>query len=290
VSGIVVGVDESDGAARALAWAAREGRLHRWRVTALLAWGYVDKHHEDDDTFDPHYGQRNAVATLDAFVEKALGPSAAAAIDRLAVCDLAAGALLDASSGADLLVVGARGLGGFRGLLLGSVSQHCLHHTTCPIAIVRHDGDSSAGETTGRIVVGVDGSQVSQRALQWAVDEARRWQASLEVVHVWHMPYVGEFPYVGARFNPATLEETAQRVLDEMVVRVDTTGLPRPVDRILVCGGAASVLLESAKGADLVVVGSRGLGGFAGLLLGSVSHHVAHHATCPVVIVPPVDA
>jgi nucleotide-binding universal stress UspA family protein len=142
----------------------------------------------------------------------------------------------------------------------------------------------------GRIVVGVDGSQVSQRALQWAVDEARLWQASLEVVHVWHMPYVGEFPYVGAGFNPATLEETAQRVLDEMVVRVDTTGLPRPVDRILVCGNAASVLLESAKGADLVVVGSRGLGGFAGLLLGSVSHHVAHHATCPVVIVPPVDA
>jgi nucleotide-binding universal stress UspA family protein len=62
------------------------------------------------------------------------------------------------------------------------------------------------------------------------------------------------------------------------------------VDRILVCGSAASVLLETAKGADLVVVGSRGLGGFAGLLLGSVSHHVAHHATCPVVIVPPVDA
>ena len=135
-----------------------------------------------------------------------------------------------------------------------------------------------------RIVVGIDGSDTARHALRWAVEEARLRAASLEVIHAWHIPYVGGYPYM---LDPTTFEDDARATLDAAFDGIDTTGLAQPVDRILTSGGAASAILEAAKGADLVVMGSRGLGGFSGLLLGSVSHQVAHHATCPVVIVPP---
>lgn len=143
--------------------------------------------------------------------------------------------------------------------------------------------------TVERIIVGVDGSETSRRALRWAVEEARLRQASLEVVLAWHPPYVGGYPYTGTLIDPTVFEDAARQTLDEVVDGVDTSGLPQPVERVQCLGDAASAILETAKGADLVVLGSRGLGGFTGLLLGSVSHHVAHHATCPVVIVPPGD-
>lgn len=140
-----------------------------------------------------------------------------------------------------------------------------------------------------RIVVGIDGSEAARRALQWAAAEARLRRASLEVVHAWAMPAVIAFPYTSANFDPTPIEQSARATLDAAVDALDTSGLAQPVERILVNGGAASAVLEAAKGADLVVVGSRGLGGFSGLLLGSVSHQVAHHAGCPVVVVPAED-
>jgi nucleotide-binding universal stress UspA family protein len=138
-----------------------------------------------------------------------------------------------------------------------------------------------------RIVVGIDGSEAARHALAWAVEEARLRKASLAVVHAWHMPWVGGYPYTTATFDPTELENWARRTVEAAIDSVDTSGLAHPIERVLSTSGAASAVLEAAKGADLLVVGSRGLGGFSGLLLGSVSHHVAHHASCPVVIVPP---
>lgn len=137
-----------------------------------------------------------------------------------------------------------------------------------------------------RIVVGIDGSDTSRRALRWALDEGRLRQAAVEVVHTWDAPYIA-YPYSVPVFDPETYEKAAKQVLDTAVEAEDTSGLPVPVERIVTPGGAASAILEAAKGAELVVVGSRGLGGFKGLLLGSVSHQVTHHAPCPVVVVPP---
>lgn len=288
MTGIVVGVDGSESAAQALAWAAEEAELHDWPLTALMAWGLLDQHHADvGERFDPHYGKDAALAALDVYIEQALGSSQAAKVERRVVCDLPAPGLLGSATDASLLVVGARGLGGFRGLLLGSVSQHCLHHATRPIAIVRHTDAPAEGAATERIVVGIDGSDTARHALRWAAEEARLRQAQLEVVHAWHIPYVGGYPYTAAAFDPATFENAARATLDAALDGIDTTGLTQPVVRTLTSGGAASAMLEAAKGAGLVVMGSRGLGGFSSLVLGSVSHQVVHHASCPVVIVPP---
>lgn len=105
-------------------------------------------------------------------------------------------------------------------------------------------------------------------------------------MHAWQ-PTIGSYPYgiVGA-FDPAELEVAAKEELESILRSIDGTGSPVPLHATLRCGTPASVLLEESKGAALVVVGSRGRGGFGGLLLGSVSQQVVHHATCPVVVVP----
>jgi nucleotide-binding universal stress UspA family protein len=136
-----------------------------------------------------------------------------------------------------------------------------------------------------RIVVGIDGSETSRAALRWAMDEARQRKAAVEVVHAWHQPFAGGYAYMG-EIDLSTFEEDARRVLDAAVDEVDTTGVPS-VEPILVADPPTQALLDAAKGASLLVVGTRGRGGFAGLLLGSVGQQVVHHAACPVVVVPP---
>jgi nucleotide-binding universal stress UspA family protein len=136
-----------------------------------------------------------------------------------------------------------------------------------------------------RIVVGVDGSQASLRALRWALDEARRRGATLEVVHAWHVPNAGAYLDFIGYLDVAAFEDDARRVVDQALTAENVAGLSW-VEPIIVQDSAARALLDIAKGADLVVVGSRGRGGFTGLLLGSVSQQVAHHTPCPVVIVP----
>ena len=138
-----------------------------------------------------------------------------------------------------------------------------------------------------RIVVGVDGSESAQEALRWAVAEARVRNATVEAVYAWHQPFATGYAEMGELYGLEHFEKEAQEALDAAVDAVDASGIPA-IERRLVTGGAANALVEEAKGASLLVVGSRGRGGFTGLLLGSVSQQAAHHATCPVVIIPPV--
>jgi nucleotide-binding universal stress UspA family protein len=136
-----------------------------------------------------------------------------------------------------------------------------------------------------RIVVGVDGSEGSRRALEWAVDEARLRSATVEALMAWHEPLVGEAVVATVGYDPELLEDATRAALGEVVDAVDASGLAAPIERVVARGGAAAALLKRAEGADLVVVGSRGHGGFLELVLGSVSHQVANHAPCPAVIV-----
>lgn len=285
VGSIVVGVDESLGAAEALRWAAREGARRDWTVTAVLCWGYLDQHHgTTPHAFEPAYTAAHANAALREIVARVLG-EAAPPVERRTVNDLAARGLLEASADADLLVVGARGLGRFGELVLGSVSQQCVHHASIPVAIVRENA-SRPRVGPQRIVVGVDGSETSQRALDWALEAGRVRKASVEVVHAWDVPAFGlppdAIPY-------PQLEDAGRSVVEHALEQADIRGVVT-IRRVVTRGPASVVLVGLAGDADLVVVGSRGLGGFKGLLLGSVSHRVTHHAPCPVVVIPHVEA
>lgn len=284
MTGIVVGVDGSDGAARALAWAVEECRLRESRVTAVMAWGWLSEYHDIvGDQFEPGYLEGIAADALAAYIDDALGPSSAETVDARTVNAGATRALLDASVGAALLVVGARGLGGFRGLLLGSVSQQCLHHASCPVAVVRDCG--AADGSSPRVVVGVDGSESGMEALAWAAREAVLRQAKLDVVHAWQLPAIAIYPYPGSGFDPTLMEQAARATLDAAIAGLSADGMPPELNGMLVHGDAASAIVEAARDADLVVVGSRGLGQFSGLLLGAVGDRVTRHAPCPVVVV-----
>jgi nucleotide-binding universal stress UspA family protein len=132
------------------------------------------------------------------------------------------------------------------------------------------------------IVVGTDGSKEARRALEWALAEARVRQEKLLVVHAWHIPYAIGLP-VGPSIGLADLELLAEKMLDDELAEVDTTGVEVIAEALP--GPPAMALVEASKSAGLLVIGQRGLGGFSGLLLGSVSYQVVTHAHCPVVIV-----
>jgi nucleotide-binding universal stress UspA family protein len=138
-----------------------------------------------------------------------------------------------------------------------------------------------------RIVVGIDGSDHSKKALRWALDEAQLRGASLEVVFAWMLPvYATGYGFApGDLIDPKILGDGAAEQLDQAVTEVAGAMTDLKISRKTVEGMAAQVLVEEAEGADLLVVGSRGHGGFAGLLLGSVSQQCAQHASCPVVII-----
>ncbi len=138
----------------------------------------------------------------------------------------------------------------------------------------------------GRIVVGLDSSEESIRALRWALEEARLRDAELHLVHAYPTPELVALPAVVTLPSDDELRAAADEVLDQQLAKVGGAG-EVSVTRTVRSGGAASVLCEAAKGAELLVVGARGLGGFRGLLLGSVTHQVVAHSPCPVVVTVP---
>jgi nucleotide-binding universal stress UspA family protein len=142
------------------------------------------------------------------------------------------------------------------------------------------------------IVVGIDGSDGSKHALAWAAKEARLRNASVTLVEAWQLPvaaYGGMgWSGIGTELLEDLRKEAEQR-LDELCTEFSAELEGLTVERKVVESAAAQALVEAADGADLLVVGTRGHGGFAGLLLGSVSQQCAHHSPCPVVIIPPVQ-
>ena len=282
MSTIVVGVDESPGAASALRGAVTEGQVRGWPVRAVLAWSYLEQHHGPGRTaeFDPAYGEPQAMTALNEIVEHVVGPATAEKVERHLVNDHAGRGLVELAGEDDLLVVGARGLGAIRSMVLGSVSMYCLNHARCPVTIVR--AESNTRPATDRIVVGVDGSAAAAKALEWALAEARARNATLEVVHAWNLPAIA-VPYVP---DTTAIEAAAAQLIDETLRAANVSEDDPNVVRTLLPGAPAAVLVELGEHADLVVVGSRGLGGFKGLLLGSVGQQVATHAPCPAVVVP----
>jgi nucleotide-binding universal stress UspA family protein len=282
---IVVGVDESDGAADALRWAAQEAEPDDAELTAVMVWGWFDQHHLlDASKWDPEYGEGEAHAALGRYVELALGADALERVDIKVVADLPAPGLVEAARGADLLVVGARGLGGFRGLLLGSVSQQILHRAPMPVAIVR---DAAVDIDPRRVVAAVDGSPTSVDAARWAAADARRRGARLDVVHAWQLPYLGYSPVTAALFDEDVLEMDVQATLRAVVEQIDTERIE--VNPIALRRPTVAGIVEVARGASVLVLGTRGQGALQRTVFGSVATQVSYHAPCPLVVVPPAQ-
>jgi nucleotide-binding universal stress UspA family protein len=139
-----------------------------------------------------------------------------------------------------------------------------------------------------KIVAGIDGSDASKDALRWAVDEAKLRGADVIAVHAWQVPppvpSLGPAPGVEVVEIIPQLEEAAETLVQSVVAEVVGDGSDVKVEAVATEGPAGNVLIEAAKGAEMLVVGSRGHGGFVALLLGSVSQQVAAHAQCPVLI------
>jgi nucleotide-binding universal stress UspA family protein len=137
------------------------------------------------------------------------------------------------------------------------------------------------------IVVGVDGSEASLDALRFAIKEARLHGAEVKAVNAWHIPpVVYEAGWAPVSVDLTVYPKEAQALLEKCVQDADAAGSGVEVKMVVREGQPAKIICEEAGGAELLVVGSRGLGGFRGLVLGSVSQQCAHHAPCPVVIVP----
>lgn len=277
---IVVGVDGSDAAAAALAWSVRLARDTGARVEVItvaadmpLAGPFAEWSMGEDAMELGLKAQRHTLervehegVEVDAFIQD--GQPAAV--------------LLGSAKDADLLVIGTHGHGAIESTLLGSVSRQVATHANGPTVLVAEDPGRIQ-----RMVVGVDGSEEALHALRWAVDLARLVGAEIEVVTAYHYTPVG----VGSPWVPPVtvvsehdMRKVAADVVDDAVRRADAADVV--VERTVCEGAAAQRLQDRAQDADLLVVGSRGHGGFAGLLLGSVSRKCLVHPTGPVVIVP----
>ncbi len=133
-----------------------------------------------------------------------------------------------------------------------------------------------------KIIVGVDGSLSSNAALEWAAQEAEIRDSALELIHAWNYPNLGYGGYVAVLED---FEKDAGALLDEVVTATQTAHPKLKLVSSLLQGPTAQIIMDRAKEADMVVVGSRGRGGFSGLLLGSVGQQLVHHSPAPVVII-----
>lgn len=289
---VVVGFDGSDASLRALWWADEEADRRAATLRVVHAW-------TAPAASWPYMANLGHLGTPDAErdAERVLGEAADALLRRRggegpevtyeAAEGRPAGNLLDASRRADLLVVGTRGRGGPTRALVGSVAAACLRHATVTTVVTGPDANENHD---GPVVVGVDGSAGSAAALRWAADDALRRGTALVVAHAWDLPIELE-----ARGSALDLADTRRQVaasaasfVAEHVAEVlgDLDTLDLDVEAIAVEGDPVQRLWRTAEDAALLVVGSRGLGGFRGLILGSVSRASASGAPCPVAVVP----
>ncbi len=186
--------------------------------------------------------------------------------------------MVDLSKDADMIVVGSHGHGAFSRALLGSVSTGLVHHAHCPVAVI-HD-DAPAVPADAPVLVGVDASPASLSAIEIAFDEASRRGVDLVALHAWRDVTMLEMPGLDAE----AMEEQAREALAERLAGFQEGYPDVTVRRVVVCDQPARQLVEHAKGAQLVVVGSHGRGGFVGMLLGSVSSAVLHATKSPTIV------
>jgi nucleotide-binding universal stress UspA family protein len=271
----VVGVDGSDDSALALRWAAAAANAAGVPVRAVQSWIHpraailpiapvpVSAEQMDAQTHE----------AITAIVTDTLESTDAVTITVLRGSP--AGALLGTVSPDSVLVLGSRGLGGFTGLLLGSVSQECVEYASCPVVVVRTDRTVGEGDV---ILVGKDGSDGAKRALAWAHTVATATGARLRAVHAWRATVSERPPRISERLRSRAADAVQgwTQELDDEIETDEMEGDPR------------DVLVTAAERYDpaLTVVGRRGAGGLRSMRLGSTANHLVRHSTTNIAVVP----
>ncbi|MGD6740735.1 universal stress protein [Streptomyces sp. BH106] len=281
---VLVGADGSESSLEAVSVAAREARERGLglRIVHAFVW--------------PHMRAAGLAAAAQALREQAdTVVTTAVEHARAAEPDLAdvegevvtgeALTVLTArSKEADLVVVGSRGLGAFTGLLIGSVAVYLAAHAECPVLVVRGRADAD-----GLIAVAVDSSGDARAAVEAAFGEAERRGTGLLALHVWNT-WSAEGPDHHGALSPlvsniSELRKQAGQTLTDALAPGLAAHPHISVERRLLEGRVRPVLIEASKEARMIVVGARGRGGFKGLIMGSVSQALLHHADCPVLVV-----
>ncbi|MEO6510251.1 MAG: universal stress protein [Nocardioides sp.] len=284
---IVVGIDRSANSNAALDWAIVEASnrklpLHLFSAGIRQIPG-GESMYEDPDV--AALVRLEAIASADAVLETAVAHARAVSphlvVTRESEVDRAAGGLVKLSSSADTIVLGRSSHGPLIGSVLGSVALQVTLHAQCPVVVV-HEANDHSSDAQG-VVVGVDGSAGSQVALGYAFEQASLRGVRLEVVHAWWTTVPSGLTEL-IRSDQVTRQ---RQTLSEALMGWSEKYPDVEVQQSLPMGPTVLVLTEAAKTAELLVVGSRGRGGFRSLLLGSVSRGVLEHATCTVAVVRP---
>jgi nucleotide-binding universal stress UspA family protein len=286
---VVAGVDGSRRGLKAVRWAATEADRRGLPLRLVTAHSWMIGGLNPGLALDPD------VVLRDVSLDNLRAAAAAAArvapqleVEQVEVTGSPAAVLQAESAGAELVVLGNRGLGGFTGLLIGSVSVELAAHATCPVVVVRGPEPDYASPLCDPVVVGVDGSPMSEAAVAFAFEAASFRRVPLVAVHVWQDSVLD--PTMAPLLDWDAVESDEREVLAERLAGWATKYPDVPVRQLVVRDRPAHMLVEQSGRAQLVVVGSRGRGGFSGLLLGSVSQALLHHADCPVAVVRPVGA
>ena len=288
VSKVVVGVDGSAESDEALTWALGAAQRRRLPLFAVEAWQPTGAADETEKL-----AALRSVAELRTGLDDALSSHVDGVVAGAGVTDVdvvsrvvyghPAELLIHEAGDDGLLVVGSRGRGAIKASLLGSISHSCAQSARGPVAVVR--GERGRRSEAGRVVVGVDGSASSVAALRFADDEATTWRAELVVLQAWTLPYMDSIQPVAVA--PETIDEAEAKARFQLQesLRLAEVDAARPdVRTVLMRAYPGQALLGAAEDADLLVVGTRGAGGWKGLLLGSVSTLCLTHSPCPVVV------
>jgi nucleotide-binding universal stress UspA family protein len=287
--GIVAGVDGSPSSTAAVDWASRGAAMRGLPLTlvhvlappmvmafpeAPMPPGYAEWQQEQGERYlqdalevaEQHTGTSGALRLAGETVEGSTVPT-----------------LVELSKEASMIVAGRRGHGLLHRSLLGSVSSDLVRHAHCPVAVIHDEHPVLPHPGEAPVVVGIDGSPVSEAATALAFEEASLRGVALVAVYAWHDVSVFDFPGIDA----AAMQADGELVLAERLAGWQERYPDVEIRRVVVCDRPADQLIEQSQSAQLLVVGSHGRGGFAGMLLGSVSLAVVQAARTPVIVARP---
>lgn len=292
---VVVAVDGSPASDNAVRWAANTAMKRNIPLRLAAAYSmpqflYAEGMVPPQEVFDEL--QRETLQTVDRAREIALDVAPDLHIGHAVAEGSPIDMLLEMSKECTMVVMGSRGLSGISGMVLGSVSGAVVSHASCPVVVVREDNAVTEANKYGPVVVGVDGSEVSRRATEVAFEEATARGAELHAVHTWVDTQI-QGPGAGYAVSEdhwkavqAEKEELLGSYLNELAEQYPDVVVKKTITR----DRPVRALASAAEGAQLLVTGSHGRGGFKGMLLGSTSRALLQEAPCPMMVVRTQDS